>query len=285
MTTYFSEVLLLTKSEYPDELECYIEWYLDILGFSHVVVFDNESSIDVPKIVSKYPKIKVEYFSIFGWPNQYKLYTEYLKNTKAQWSIALDDDEFLYISDKYNNNIESYITNLDQKYKCNKYYIPWVNLFSANYLLDHRDLYFNTHTYYSYEALHCIANYWVQGNCFGKCLINNQYNYEYNNFLKHIPKCLNGNNKTVLTTTGQYIQNYLIRPDSNTVNSDCYIAHYQFKNKKDWIKKCNWVLADFPISLGRKYENVYDKLYQYTNFFRPLSVIQNKWNIHSKGIC
>ena len=97
---YVTEVLLLTRSYHSDELECWLEWYINILGVDHISLFDNESTIDVQGIISKY-KDKVSYRSISGWPNQHKLYSDYIKESEAQWVIPLDDDEFLYIGNKY----------------------------------------------------------------------------------------------------------------------------------------------------------------------------------------
>ena len=120
MCKYFSEVMLLTKSDYPEELDCWLHWYLNILGFDHIVIFDNESPIDIQSVISKFPQDKIEYRFIPGWPNQYKLYTDYLKESKAQWVIPLDDDEFLYIGERYNYNIKDLIIAISSQYHRNK---------------------------------------------------------------------------------------------------------------------------------------------------------------------
>ena len=62
------------------------------------------------------------------------LYNKYINNeSKAWWVLPIDDDEFLYISNKYENNITKLILTLDEKYKMNKVSFQWRNMFPFEY--------------------------------------------------------------------------------------------------------------------------------------------------------
>ena len=181
---YFTEILLLTRSYYPEELQSWIVWYLDILKADHIVLFDNDSPIDIPSIIKPYTD-RIEYHSIQGWPNQHKLYTDYQKESKSQWTIALDDDEYLYLSDKYHHSINEFVSIMDSLYHKNMIYPLWLNMLSEDVLKNHTDLYLNTHTYFSYRAYNKIKMLYCNGNMYGKCFTNNSYSYDYVCFIKH----------------------------------------------------------------------------------------------------
>lgn len=271
--TYFSEVMLLTRSDYPDELECWLEWYLNILGFDHIVLFDNESQINIQSVLSKFPKEKIEYLYIKGWPNQYVLYTEYLKQSKANWVIALDDDEYLYIGERFNHNIKCLIEYLSQ-YEKNKIYLLWVNMFSPQYLKKRNGVYIKSHTAYSYNACRRLYSSWPQDNGWGKCLINNQFNYEYSHQSNsgHIPECLNGDNTTILYDGTEIKGGHV---DSvNSIQEDCFIAHYQFKSDYDWEQKCIRPLADTQKRNIQSRKHVYRNLYDYSSTFKECVLLK-----------
>ena len=273
---YFSEILLLTKSYYPEELQCWIQWYLDILGFDHIVIFNNESPIDIESVISPY-KDKIELFSISCWPNQHKLYTDYSKESKSQWMIPFDDDELLYLSDHYNHSVTNFIEYFSGKYHKNMIYPLWLNMLSKNPITSKEDLYINTHTFFSYRAYGKISLHYSNSNVLGKCFINTDYEYNYIDSVTpchHIPRCLNGDYEAVVPD-GTFTKTDRVYRPGYTPN--CFIAHYQFKTKSDWVRKCNnqLVSTDKCTLFGRK--GVYDLLYSYKDLFTECTLVKDLW--------
>lgn len=289
---YFSEILLLTKSLYADELQCWLEWHLNILGVDHIVLFDNESIIDVSQVIKSFPQDKIEYHYIQGWPDQYALYNNYLKKTEAQWVIPLDDDEYLYLSDTY-KNINQFIISLQDRYHRNMFYILWVNMLSGDKIYNHSDLYINTHTYYSFEACRKIAGSWSRDDGWGKCLFNldQEYSFRTEKHTGHIPLCTNGDNTVVLVNgTATNIINprsihsdhLFYRKNERVFNKDCFIAHYHYRTKEDWVRKCNtWDVSSLHIHLQDKVY-VYDKIYEYRSEFLPCVLLKDRWKSYKE---
>lgn len=279
MYSYFTEILLLTKSDYPDELECWLNWYLNILKFDHIVILDNESPINIQDIISKFPQNKIEYHYILGWPNQHALYTEYLKKSKAEWVIPLDDDEYLYIGEKHNHNIKDLINYLYTSYRKNKYYFLWLNMFSPNYNKYRTGLFINTHTSYSYLACRRIYSSWPEDNGWGKCIINTKLEYEYqtNSNVGHIPVCLNGDNTTVLYDGTETESAYI---SSNDFQQDCFIAHYQYKSDFDWERKCLRQVVHIPNRTNKSRKHIYRKLYEYKSMFKSCFLLKEMLNTY-----
>ena len=267
---YFSEIVLLTRSYYIEELECWLKWHLDILGFDHIVLFDNESLIDIPKIIEKY-KDRVSYHFIQGWPDQHTLYTNYAKQSESQWLITLDDDEYLYVSPKYKGSVHFLLDSLYSQYHKNKYYPLWVNMISKEPMEKREGLFLLSHTYYSYEAFYSLRCVWGKDNRLGKCFINTDFTYQYGKGLSgHIPKCIDGDDDTLLIN-GSKTKIDLV--DNTAINKDCFIAHYQMKSKEDWIRKCNGL----SVKSGKCYINIsktfYDRVFKYKNNFKLCTLL------------
>ena len=277
---FYTEALLLTRSYYPEELQSWIVWYFEILKIDHVVLFDNDSPIDISSIIRPYED-RIEYYTIHGWPNQHKLYTDYQKDSKAQWTIAIDDDEYLYLSDKYKYSINEFVSYMDTKYQKNMIYPLWLNLLSKESLASHNDLYFNTHTYFSYRAYNKIKMRYSNGNMYGKCFTNNNYSYDYvnrNYGCHHIPKCLDGSDEAIVPDGIATKTDRVYRPG---YIPDCFIAHYQFKTRADWIRKCNnhLVISGKCTLSGSK--DVYDLLYSYNDLFTQCTLVKDLWCMYN----
>lgn len=278
---YFSEIVLLTRSYYPEELQCWLQWYLDILHIDHIVIFDNESTIDVKSIIELYSD-KIEYHYIHGWPNQHRIYTEYSKESQSQWMVALDDDEYLYLSDKYNYSIQKFLEYFSTKYHKNKIYPLWLNMLSKDPIEKREDLYINTHTCYSYRAYLNISKQYSNGNMLGKCFINTDYEYTYIDSVTpchHIPRCLNGDDEAVVPDGTFTKSDRVYRPG---YIPDCFIAHYQFKTKVDWIRKCNNQLVSTDKWTLKGREGIYDLLYSYKDLFTECSLIKDLWKSYNR---
>ena len=158
-------------------------------------------------------------------------------------------------------------------------------MFSKDKILTWDKPYIITHTYYSYEACKNLYNVWLQGNGFGKSLINLKYKWDYR-FNLHIPKCLNGNTECI-TVNGDIVKRHnlskiLLESEDDEhcaygLNPDCFIAHYQFKTFEDWKTKCMTRRATNPLISIRNKVNVYDELYKYANTFKECTLLKDMY--------
>lgn len=114
---YDTGILLITNTEDSENLKTWLKWHLDILEFDCIVIIDNDAKIDIKQIIKLY-KNRVIYKKISGKISQYEIYNDFLNNNNLiNWLLFIDDDEFLYISDKYNNKISNILNDYKNYYK------------------------------------------------------------------------------------------------------------------------------------------------------------------------
>jgi hypothetical protein len=129
--SYKSEAILITKYSSPKDLEEWLDWHLNKVKFDHVHIFDNESGYDISSVAKKYGD-KVSIYTVVGHPRQYKLYDWYIeRQSKAEWIMPIDDDEYLDITDfgSINEAIEYYSKKLDT----NMIAVRWKHLFPEKF--------------------------------------------------------------------------------------------------------------------------------------------------------
>jgi hypothetical protein len=108
----YSEICLLVKSYNEIDFEDWLRHYTSLKA-DKITIFDNESSINVRKIVKKVDNNRVAVREIKGFPNQSRLYTNYCKESDSRWVFFVDDDEFLYLNNKA-NDINSLLCNYEK---------------------------------------------------------------------------------------------------------------------------------------------------------------------------
>lgn len=134
---FISEIILVVSTNDLYNFKYWLYWHINIIKFDHAIIIDNDSSVDLRSECLKYDN--VEYIKKPGSISQSELYTYYVNSSKAYWCICLDDDEFLYISDKYNNSINHFIKLFTHEYpEFLKIAIPWAMMRSTA-LLEDRD--------------------------------------------------------------------------------------------------------------------------------------------------
>jgi len=104
---YISEIILVISTNDLPNFKYWLFWHINIIKFDHIIIIDNDSTVNLYSECLKYNN--VEYIKKSGSISQSDIYTYYVNNSKAYWCICLDDDEFLYISDKYKNSINYFI--------------------------------------------------------------------------------------------------------------------------------------------------------------------------------
>lgn len=277
---YLTEVVLLTKSYNLQDFKDWLHWHLDIIGFDHAHIFDNESLVDIKSVCNSYGD-RVSYEKIVGWPNQYALYNRYINNeSKAWWILPIDDDEFLYIGDKFKNNVNTLIINICNKWKdISKLSIGWRNMFPLEFTEDreNKSLIENA-TGWSNEVCTKIYPLWRQDNRWIKTFVKMTkkwyWGLPYNG--GHNPTLENNHVNSILID-GRIIAGDAVIPPANT--DDLFIAHYQYKSNKEWIMKCTQRKSAANKSFNKNKPLVYAELYKYKNEFKNFDKMVKLWKL------
>lgn len=272
---YLTEVVLLTKSYNLTDFQDWLHWHLDIIGFDHCKVFDNESTVDIKSVCDKYGD-RVSYELVKGWPDQYNLYNRYINNeSRAWWVLPIDDDEYLYVSDKYKNNIDTFLISWCKTHKdWSKICIGWRNLFPSKFIEErtnpHRIL---NATAWSNEA----SQVWQAGNRPVKTFVLTTHKYEWSDRLGHSTHdpLIDGKYLPGKTIYGTEVKNsWQITPTPD--NADLILYHYQFVSNKEWQYKCKnrkspgskSFIKDFPILYSKLYTFALNEENRVVNLFK-----------------
>lgn len=279
---FFTEVVLLTKSYNLQDFKDWLHWHMDIIGFQRCHVFDNESSVDIKSECQKYGD-RVTYELVKGWPNQYALYNRYINNeSPAWWVLPIDDDEFLYVSDKYKNNINVALLALQKKYPdMVKLSMSWKNMFPLEFTKTRTKSLIENATGWSDKASEALFNKWRQDNRWVKTCVNTIYTWFWG-------KPFNGGHNPSVSETNEKIASYMC--DGSTIlacadfikppksNLDLFVAHYQFKSDDEWQMKCTKRISAANKSFNKNHPEVYKELYEHQNLFHCDARLVALWN-------
>lgn len=232
MKKYLTEVVLLTKSYNLQDFKDWLHWHLDIIGFDHCHVFDNESSVDIKSVCDSYGE-KVSYELIKGWPNQYELYNRYINSqSPAWWVLTIDDDEFIWM--KNFDNVNKMILYYQDKWKdMNKLSIRWQNMFPKDPKAERGNkslMEFNTEANERWANLLCGGNKPVK--TFVKTTNIVRFSITERN-QTHNP--ITDGSKSYLCNGERLFGNWYYGKPTDT---DIKILHYQYKSAKEWEHKC-----------------------------------------------
>ena len=275
---YLTEVVLLTKTYFLQDFKDWLHWHLDVVKFDHCHVFDNESFVDVKSVCDSYGD-KVSYEKIIGWPDQYKLYARYINNeSPAWWVLPIDDDEYLYVSDKYENNIDKFITENEfiKVNHVNKLCIGWRNLFPEKFIEKRQNVHAVLNaTGWSDEA----CNIWQNGNEPVKTMVKtvNKYEWADKDFKHktHNPFTI-GKDEKSYTLNGEEIEHCKqAQPTKGTENLILY--HYQYKSNEEWIYKCKYRRSPGAKHFFKNYPTVYSQLYNVSKLINTDKRMVDLW--------
>ncbi len=259
---YFSEIFLLTKTYNLQDLKDWLRWHLEVIGFDHVVLFDNESEEDVESFCKNLGD-KVEYHKREGIPWQYELYNEYINaNIKSRWVLPIDDDEFVYVSERYHHRVNEALQSLEAQYpEMNKLCIGWLNLFPEKFIEQRTLGLIENAAGYSHEA----ASFWAQGDVPVKTFCKMTQNYEWADRLgyhkTHNPFTVGKEMEPSYLCDGQQIMGSWQETPTNP-EADLFVAHYQFKSDQEWLWKCvNRKAPSNPLAF-RNHPLYYRRLYR-----------------------
>lgn len=276
---YLTEVVLLTKSYNIQDFKDWIRWHLEIIGFDHCHIFDNESTVDIKSVCDSYGD-KVTYEKIVGWPNQYSLYNRYINNeSPAWWVLPIDDDEFLYVSEKYGNKINEFILTNEfiKKNNVHKLCIGWRNLFPEKFQEERTKSIIENAIAWSDEA----CKIWQHGNEPVKTLVWMGQKYEWADKDKlhktHNPFTV-GKDEKSFTLNNEIIVNSK-QAQATKGTEDLILYHYQYKSNKEWITKCkggspgNKGFGKIKSEKTFIYKNLYAKSATFKNDKRLLNLL------------
>lgn len=265
MKNYLTEVVLLTKSYNLQDFKDWMHWHLDVIGFDRCKIFDNESLVDIKSVCDKYGD-RVSYELVKGWPDQYNLYDRYINNeSQAWWVLPIDDDEYLYVSDKYKNNVNEFIkqwlNGMPNIYSgWFKICVGWRNMFPEKHIekrqSEHR---IENATAWSDRA----SMVWQAGNLPVKTFVHTSRKYEWSDRLSHSTHdpLVDGKYSPGHTSNMKPVErSWQITPTES--DSDLILYHYQFVSEEEWQYKCKNrkspgaknFLKDFPT----KYRDLYN---------------------------
>lgn len=260
---YFTEVVLLTKTYNLQDFKDWLHWHLDIIGFQHAHIFDNESSVDIKSVCDSYGN-RVSYELIKGWPNQYALYNRYINNeSPAWWVLPIDDDEFLYVSDKYKHNINIFLLDIKKNHSdwC-KVCAGWRNLFPLQFTYHRLDphLVLNAVGWNNDSSMR-----WQVGNRPVKTIVNTVYKYDWadknGEHRTHNPFVV-GNDMPGYTVNCEAIKGSW-QADNTRGTEDLILYHYQFKSENEWAYKCKHRVSAAVKTFNKNFPDRYRLLYNY----------------------
>lgn len=273
MKKYFTEALLLTKSYNLNDFKLWIKWYKDILKFDHIVIFDNESSVDIEKICKQFPE-KITYNKVIGWPDQHAIYQNWVnEKSEAWWVFPVDDDEFLWISNKYENSINKLIFSYQMKYE-NMYRlsIGWINLFPKTYIEKRNKSLIENATAYSHNA----CDFWQKGNTFVKTIVRTTRFTDYTKLGSiHNPSAFQRGTESILFN-GEKFKNFALKKPMDEYlkeNPDIILFHYQWKSNAEWVEKCNKRVSAANKKFNKKHPDYYIKIYDKKTEFKETNIM------------
>lgn len=276
--TCLTEVVLLTKSYNLQDFKDWMKWHLEIIKFDHVHIFDNESSVDIKSVCDSYGD-KASYEFIEGWPNQYALYNRYINNeSPAWWVLPIDDDEFLYVSEKYKHNVNTMILTLQEKWPdMMKLSVRWRNMFPLEFTEVRTKSLIENATGWSNEACESLHDMWRQDNRYIKTFSKMTCKYHWGIHCDR--KIDNSGHNPVAIDKPFDIVPYMCNGSKlsykqasvnvyNTENDDVFLAHYQFKSNSEWKMKCTSRKSAASKTFDKNKPLVYEKLYDFKNKFK-----------------
>ena len=278
---FFTEVVLLTKSYNLQDFKDWMHWHLDIIGFQRCHIFDNESSVDIKSVCKSYGD-RVTYELVKGWPNQYALYNRYINNeSPAWWVLPIDDDEFLYVSGRYKNNINVALLKLQQRFPdMMKLSMSWKNMFPLTFTKTRTTSLIENATGWSNIVSESLFNEWRQDNRWIKTLVNTVHHWFWGRPHNggHNPSEYGTNNAIVsYMADGTVIRNCsdVVYPPKNEL--DLFIAHYQFKSDDEWKMKCANRVSAASTTFNKNKPLIYSLLYKPYKQFNVENKLVELW--------
>ena len=87
----------------------------------------------------------------------------------------------------------------------------------------------------------------------------------------------NNHNNVVLVNGKPISQEHINYPSETMFFKDCFIAHYQYKTKNDWIQKCDSMRVNRKEESIANKKKIYDMLYSPKPSLLECSIVKELW--------
>ena len=320
MKEYFSEALLITNNNNKYAIFDWLYWHLNIVKFDHIVLIDNNSNYNLEDVCLCFDD-RVTYIKITGNISQSDIYTKYVNSSKSWWVLPIDDDEFFYVSDKYNNNVNTLLYEYTKIYpNIYKFSFNWIMMFSETLYksIDMKSDYFNVFNY-TYNTNSISRNNKIMTNEYlnhNKTFVNTLIKHLYikdtektikvtaksinltekPNFLNGFDKLgsvhnpislLNNKFKHAYNTSDECVNIGFFRTKPLNYDSDALIFHFKYRTIDDWnFKTINRSkFTDLYNTYDYDYTpNIIQNIYSYNNMFTECNLGKNLYNKYKTKI-
>lgn len=270
-----SAICVINKSYIAEDIIMLIDHYLNYCYFDYVFLYDNcTTCIDVPSFFKKNAKVRVITVTDDEIKNklQQGIYTECLITAKAEhfdYVFFVDNDELLWINKNKYLNINSFLTEIQNK-SILHYSIPWRFIsYNSLYRPFNRSVNFKSECLYilNYEPPICTVKSFVSP------LLNESFEHTHllaktknSNFNYYTQFSINVNPETA--------QSYF-----DFTKCDLILYHYYMKSWLEWNIKLKSYTIDRPNA--KTYKDIYDETYinACNKMFESYTIKLNPFNI------
>lgn len=252
-------VICLTKAYNKEDFEHWYNYHCNI--GCNVVIYDNESTIDIKQIV------RHNYNYIVGWPDKYKLFDTILNENKLginddDYIIFLDDDEYLWYNRLSYSSLYDAITSHFKE--LDTLLLPGI-LMSTKHIITKRNKNLVSECYYRRADLQ------LQGEAIIKYKFGNKYKFDHGSQEKgHVPKINNIRMSNVVSTFGTIVTKTTFGPVD--YNADLRLYHYDVKSQEDWLIKID---RGSPWNKHAKYDTNLKNYKYFGDYNIPDFAVQN----------
>lgn len=289
---YLSEVYCVTKTRRLQDFQDWMTWYTKVIPFDHIVIYDNESFVDIKSVCEQYGGL-VEYYRVDGFPERYKINTHHSnQRSRAKWTIPLDDDEFLYIGEQFDHSVNKFLTYMEETYPtCKKIAAMWINMISEHPVesrddstpalvetnLFHSRRAFNRATPYRARRMEGWIKCFVDASC-GNWVYNIYNGHTYNQ--GHNPTFFEGTDVMAYFVNGEKSLQSCI--PMRLPDDQAFVGHYSLRSRQEWLYKCSIPCSGVITQNLKSLSNLYDDVYKSDKLFEKLTVLKDLWTEKTK---
>lgn len=263
------KICLVTVCKFYRECDIltYIDHYLNYLNFNHIYLFTYNTKFNIKKYESdNVTVINANEFNFTRSPQQY-IYNNFIQSPeflKYDYTAFFDDDELLWVSEKFNHNIIDFLSETKSDY----YIIPWREIGNNEIIEDRNEPYKNIFFYVYSEIEPVLSKIIIKNNT--KNIINMDVHYCICNDNINIFKEKNISIKDGENNLSNRILTLTVT--DNYANSNIILYHYYRRSKQEWDEKLkseficmsdkrlgeNTYLKDLPFTTYNKYLNPFN---------------------------
>lgn len=202
------------------------------IGIDRIAIFDDSTAFDLKQASAKYEG-RVDYAKATT-REQYKLYSDFVSKSKADWVLPLDDDEYLWIDNRF-KTIQDVLNHYERKLGTLYVFgIRWKYLFPKKF---HSERNCNVLSYCTEENDWLATRFSGHGNRVIKCMVRPSAFERYmdadeSRLRNHIPVSNMTNGATL--TDGTLAKVQIVKPPANEY---IRLIHCPFKGYSDYMQK------------------------------------------------